>query len=72
MTSALMTEISNKAITQSMAIFLTVLLDKEGYDKTGLQRVWREVNELSDSITGRFVTVTDLIKTLDDEYDIVV
>lgn len=72
MTSALMTEISDKAITQSMAIFLTVLLDKEGYDKTGLQRVWREVNELSDSITGRFVTVTDLIKTLDDEYDIVV
>lgn len=72
MTSALMTEISNKAITQSMAILLTVLLDKEGYDKTGLQRVWREVNELSDSITGRFVTVTDLIKTLDDEYDIVV
>lgn len=72
MTSALMTEISNKAITQSMAIFLTVLLDKEGYDKTGLQRVWREVNELSDSITGRFVTVTDLIKVLDDEYDIVV
>ena len=72
MTSALMKEISDKAITQSMAIFLTVLLDKEGYDKAGLQRVWREVNELSDSITGRFVTVTDLIETLDDEYDIVV
>jgi hypothetical protein len=72
MTSALMQEISDKAITQSMAIFLTVLLDKEGYDKTGLQRVWREVNEPSDSITGRFVTVTDLIKVLDDEYDIVV
>ena len=72
MTSALMKEISDKAITQSMARFLTVLLDKEGYDKAGLQRVWREVNELSDSITGRFVTVTDLIETLDDEYDIVV
>lgn len=67
---ALIKVIEDGAITRSMAIFLTVLLDKEGYDQDGLKRVWSEVNDLSLGITGKYVNVDDLIGVLRDEYGI--
>lgn len=67
---ALIKVIEDGAITRSMAIFLTVLLDKEGYDQNGLRRVWGEVNDLALGITGKYVNVDDLIEVLRDEYGI--
>lgn len=62
----------DEALYLSMAIFLTVLVDKEGYDKERLKKVWAEVNDLSDSIAKGYVKFNDLRQVLDDEYDIVI
>lgn len=64
-----------QAQTQAMnitwAIFFTVMRDKEGYGKERLKRVWKEVNELSDSIAQGYVNVKDLMRVLDEEAYIV-
>ena len=60
------------ALNLAMVIFLTVLVDKQGYDKEHIREVWNEVNSLSDSIVQGYVSFTDLRKVLDDEYDILV
>lgn len=36
----------------TLAIFFTALLDKEGMDAEQLQRIWREVEALSESVRG--------------------
>ena len=59
-----------EATDYATAIFLTVLLDKEGADKEIIQRVWGEINELCDSIVKGYVSVSDLQQVLKDEYDI--
>ena len=58
------------ATDAACAIFLTVLLDKERADGEIIKRVWREINELSDSITKGYVSIADLKRVLKDEYDI--
>lgn len=58
------------AVHLCMAVFFTVLLDKEGADKEILHRVWDEVNDLSDSINKGYVTEADLKRVLREEYDI--
>lgn len=60
------------ALNLAMVIFLTVLVDKQGYDKEHIREVWNEVNSLSDSIAQGYVSFTDLRKVLDEEYDILV
>ena len=62
----------DEALYLSMAIFLTVLVDKEGYNNERLKKVWAEVNNLSDSISKGYVKFNDLRQVLDDEYDIVI
>lgn len=62
--------ITSDAINLSMALFLTVLCDKFGYDSETLKDVWREVNALSDSVAKGYVNVNDLLRVLDGEYDI--
>lgn len=59
-----------EAIGYAMTIFFTVLFDKHGATKDELNVFWEEVNELSDAITKGYVTVPDLRRTLDREYDI--
>lgn len=58
------------AIRLTQAIFFTVLCDKENADVEIMQRVWQEVEELSDSIVKKYVNAHDLVKTLADEYEI--
>lgn len=60
-----------EAVRMSSAIFLTVLCDKFG-GADYIPDVWREVNKLSESIKEGRVSVNDLIRTLDEEYDIIV
>jgi hypothetical protein len=60
-----------KAINYTWAIFFSVMRDKEGYGRKRLRRLWREVSNLSDSIAKGYVSVEDLMRTLDEEMDIV-
>ena len=53
-----------------MTIFFTVLLDKFAASKEDLQRVWDEVNDLSDSVKKKYVSLKDLKTVLAEEYDI--
>lgn len=56
-----------QAIETAWAIFFTVLRDKEGYDVDGLQRVWKSVESLSDSIAKGYVNAKELAKVLEEE-----
>lgn len=64
-------EAVSEAIETAWAIFFTVMRDKEGYGVKRLQRIWGEVNELSDSISKGYVNVSDLANTLKEEAGIV-
>jgi hypothetical protein len=63
---------SEFAITATCAIFLSVLTDKEGYNASDIRRVWQQVNSLSESVSGGYVSIADLRKTLNEEYDILI
>lgn len=56
-----------EAVKLAWSILFTVLRDKEGYDLDGLQRVWKEVDDLSDSIAKKYCTVSDLRDILKQE-----
>lgn len=60
-------EASADAIRRTQALFLTVLRDKEGYDIEGLQRVWNEIEDLSDSVINGYCTISDLRDVLKQE-----
>ena len=61
---------ANDALTASAAIFLTVLCDKESADVEIVQRVWQEMQALSQSIIDGYVSVADLKNTLSNEYGV--
>ena len=61
---------TNDALAASAAIFLTVLCDKENADAEVIQRVWEEMQALSQSIIDGYVSVADLKDTLRDEYGV--
>ena len=61
---------TNDALAASAAIFLTVLCDKENADAEVIQRVWEEMQELSQSIIDGYVSVSDLKDTLSNEYGV--
>ena len=55
------------AVDTAIALFLTVLRDKEGYGPKRIRRVWDEVQELSDSVVQGYVSIDDLKAALRDE-----
>lgn len=57
----------DEAVTIAWAIMLTVLRDKESYDVEAIKRVWREVEELSESILEGYVSVADLKTAMKEE-----
>ena len=59
-----------EAVTYAMAIFFTVLIDKGYASPERLHKIWRDVNELSDSIIEGYVNISDLRNTLKQEYGI--
>ena len=61
---------TNDALAASAAIFLTVLCDKESADAEIIQRVWQEMQALSQSIIDGYVSVSDLKGTLRKEYGV--
>ena len=62
---------ADEGVKLAMVIFLSVLLDKEGYDKERLKRVWKHIEDRSEAITQGYVSVNDLYKVLRDEYEVV-
>ena len=58
-------------VRMTSAIFLTVLCDKFG-GADYVPDIWREVSKLSEEIKEKRVSVPDLIRMLDEEYDILV
>lgn len=60
-------DVQKLAISYVWAIFFTVMVDKEGYGKKRLKRIWNAVTDLSDSISKGYVKVDDLLKTLEEE-----
>ena len=58
------------AVDTAIALFLTVLRDKEGYGPKRIRRVWDEVQELSDSVVRGYVSIDDLKAALRDEAEI--
>lgn len=58
---------TSDAISFAWAIMFTCLHDKEGWGRVRLQRLWKEIEDLSDSITKGYVSVTDLKHTLKEE-----
>lgn len=59
----------NAGVRNASAIFLTVLCDKfNGGDY--IREVWAEIQKLAEEVAERRVSVTDLERVLDDEYDI--
>lgn len=63
--------IRNNTLNAAWAIIMTVLIDKEGFNQEDIERVWNEVENLSDSITKGYVNINDLKKTLKDEFMII-
>lgn len=63
-------EATASACRMTLALFFTALLDKEGMEAEQLQRVWREVESLSESVRDGYVSAPDLIRVLRDEYEI--
>lgn len=65
------TKAVNDAVRMTSAIFLAVLCDKFG-GADYIPDVWREVSKLSEEIKEKRVSVPDLIRMLDTEYNILV
>lgn len=59
-----------EAVSYAMAIFFTVLFDKHNATPEELQVFWKEVTELSDSISKGYVNISDLRHVLREEYGI--
>lgn len=63
-------EAQNEALSLSMVIFLTVMKDKEGATNEDLYRIWKEIEDLSDSVVQGYVDLWDLKTVLEKEYNI--
>lgn len=64
-------EAQDRALQAAWSIFFSVMRDKEGYSLEDLQRVWKEVENLSDSIAKGYCSITDLREILKLEEGIV-
>lgn len=63
---------SGEAISLAIALFLTVMVDKFGYDAESLKAVWDAVNKLSQEVSEGRVNLHDLKEVLVDEYGIAI
>ena len=63
-------EAQNEALSLSMVIFLTVMKDKEGATNEDLYRIWKEIEDLSDSVVQGYGDLWDLKTVLEKEYNI--
>ena len=55
------------AIEFAWAIIFTALRDKEGMELEDLRRIWQEVNDVAESFSKGYITISDLKKVLKEE-----
>lgn len=55
------------AVETMWAIMFTVLRDKFGWETEQLKKMWGDIEDLSDSIKHGYVSVPDLMQTLEEE-----
>lgn len=60
-------EAKDEATTLAFAIMFTILRDKHNVSNDRLRQFWGEVEELSASIAEGYVSVTDLLHTMQVE-----
>lgn len=58
------------AISFAWIVMFSVLMDKHGFTKEDLHRLWQEVDSLSQEIIEKRVSLPDLRRVLEEEYDI--
>ena len=56
-----------RGIRCAIAIFLRVMKDKEGATSEDVNRIWREIEDLSDSIAKGYVKLEDIQQSLLEE-----
>lgn len=56
-----------RGIKCATAIFLRVMKDKEGATTEDVRRIWKEIENLSDSIATGYVKLEDIQQSLKDE-----
>lgn len=59
-----------EAVDSALALFLTVLYDKEHAQIEDIQRIGKEVRELSESVIQGYVSIADLKNVLKTEYGV--
>lgn len=64
------TEAKQQAVTYSMAVIFTALLDCGYADADKLREIWDRVCYVSDSVNKGYATISDLVHTLKVEYGI--
>ena len=56
-----------RGIRCAIAIFLRVMKDKEGATSEDVNRIWKEIEDLSDSIAKGYVKLEDIQQSLLEE-----
>lgn len=69
-TRRLMEQSANTAVGLSLAIFITVLVDKYGWTAEQVTDIWKHLEKLSEEVKEGRVSAYDLKKVLMDEYKI--
>ncbi len=69
-TKKLMERSANNAVGLSLAIFITVLVDKYGWTQEQVTDIWKHLEKLSEEVKEGRVSVYDLKKVLQTEYNI--
>lgn len=66
----LKTQCTQEALEAAMAIFLTVMHDKEGYGITRLKRLHKKLNDYAEMVSEGYVSIKELKEALFDEMGI--
>ena len=69
-TRRLMEQSANTAVGLSLAIFITVLVDKYGWTAEQVTDIWKHLNKLSEEVKEGRVSAWDLKNVLQTEYNI--
>lgn len=64
------TQTTEEALEAAMAIFLTVMHDKEGYGMKRLKRLHKRLNEHAEMVSEGYVSIKELKEALFDEMGI--
>lgn len=61
---------SDQAVKLAIAIFLTVLKDRFGFDNDQIKEAWKAMDKLSEEVAEHRISAWDLVSVLKDEYEI--